>query len=194
MLRFAACCLFVLVGCGVQATTEKDPAPASDRSSAETADVSFTPGSAEWPAVTDKPILVNPLMTMQCLRPTVERHGPHLKPAIVVRTNPEAFDAFCAKQSPMPVGTVVLKEKHENENASDRANEFGAMIKRAPGYDPEHGDWEYVYGSILPKLTLERGKLANCIACHDAYAKKNDYLFRSYLPEAKEVATNSAGR
>ncbi len=194
MLRVAACCLLVLAGCGAQTVTEKGPAPASDPSSTETVDVDFVSESAEWPTVTEKPILVNSWTSGQCLLPTVERHGPHLKPAIVVRTNPEAFAAFCAKQSPMPVGTVVLKEKHENEDASDRANEFGAMIKRAPGYDPEHGDWEYVYGSISPKLTFERGKLASCIACHDAYAKKYDYLFRSYLPDAKEVASNNSGR
>ncbi len=194
MWRFTACCLLALAGCGVEARSVEVPANARDPASRETVAVAFVPKSTEWPKATEEPIMVNRLVSFACATSHQTLHGPHLKPSIVVRTNAEAFAAFCAKQSPMPVGTVVLKEKHENVAATDRANEFGAMIKRAPGYDPEHGDWEYVYGSIWPKLKFERGKLANCIACHDAYAKANDYLFRSYLPDAKEVATNNTRR
>jgi hypothetical protein len=141
----------------------------------------------EWPIVTVKPIRVSYMTSTQCLRMFSPANNPHFKPSIVVRTNPEALDAFLAKQSPMPVGTIVLKEKHTTVSATDAANEFGAMIKREPGYDPENGDWEYVFGTISPKVAVERGKLANCIACHSAYAKERDYLFRSYVPE-KTVA------
>jgi hypothetical protein len=200
-LLTAGCVAFALAGCERRSETRPAPsieppvevvkrntdAPAEIRLALET-------DETEWPVVTEKAIRVSYINSTQCLRPTLGSHGPHFKPAIVVRTNPEALDAFLAKQSPMPVGTVVLKEKHTTVSATDAPNEFGAMIKREAGYDPENGDWEYVFGTISPKVTVERGKLANCIACHSAYAKENDYLFRSYVPEKVAAVSEDSGR
>jgi hypothetical protein len=52
------------------------------------------------------------------------------------------------------------------------------MVKREPGYDPAHGDWEYVYAGADKAVT--RGRLDSCIDCHFQVADK-DYLFRTYL-------------
>ena len=54
------------------------------------------------------------------------------------------------------------------------------MIKREPGYDPGHGDWEYADVRLEPEKKVARGKIASCIACHDG-KKNDDYLFRDYL-------------
>lgn len=86
---------------------------------------------------------------------------------------------------PHPVGTVIIKEKYNLiEDAKQRINPkaFGVMIKHEPGYDPEHGDWEYAYIELKEPNTITgatRGKLASCIDCH-ANRKLTDYVFRSY--------------
>jgi hypothetical protein len=144
-----------------------------------------------WESVTKSPVKIAHGPPELCSAGRTD--GPHWKPSIVVRTNPTALNAFVDKQSPMPVGSIVLKEKHEEDDAADPPNEFGAMIKREAGYDPDFGDWEYVYGTVSP-LSLKRGKLTNCIVCHSAYAKTTDYLFRSYLPDEKAPEEVASGR
>ncbi len=197
MWRFLAASCLLLSGCdpsrNIDATVEvtAPPPPISAAKPWPAEIVAAIPtSSADWPRVTDRPISVEVDTATLCAPAFVkpEDHGPHYVPSIVVRTNPEALDAFRAKQSPMPVGTIVLKEKHASVEALEPAHAFGAMIKREPGYDPENGDWEYVYGTIAGEPTLERGKLATCIACHSAYQNENDYLFRDYLPDHEETA------
>jgi hypothetical protein len=78
----------------------------------------------------------------------------------------------------MPAGATVVKVKWWVEEGEPHA--YAAMIKREPGYDPAHGDWEYVYETFGEAAKVERGKLENCIACHKL-AKDRDYLFRDYL-------------
>lgn len=174
---------------------------------------------AKWPTATEDPINVKPHVAYACSPGIIsdrqrwnqfggeKRHGPHAKHAIVVRVNTEAMEAFKIVGTPLPVGTVVIKEKHPNWSAAveqpvkerrgplqdDPAavekpvNEFGAMIKREPGYDPENGDWEYAYVVRGPAKQLTRGKLASCIDCH-SHMKDRDYLFRTYLPGQVEGA------
>jgi hypothetical protein len=151
---------------------------------------------ANWPAATDGPFRVDPTVTAACAPFTYpnpkqeaerKRHGPHYWPAIVVRTNPEAIAAFKAGDTPLPVGSTVVKEKHSDHLAKGPPDEYGAMIKREPGYDPAHGDWEYLYVTLKPEKKVTRGRLESCIDCH-AHAKDKDYLFRTYLPgQAIEV-------
>ena len=151
------------------------------------ADIDF----ARWPAATEKPVRVEPIVASFCRAPSqtelqardaeLKRHGPHYKPAIVVRTNPEAIGAFKLGDAPMPVGTTIVKEKHFFMLAKGPPAEYGAMIKREPGYDPAHGNWEYIYVVSQPEKAVTRGKLESCIDCH-SHAKDKDYLFRTYLP------------
>ena len=51
------------------------------------------------------------------------------------------------------------------------------MVKRAPGYDPEHGDWEYFYFEDPAKI--EQGKIQSCVRCH-AGAKATDHVFGTW--------------
>jgi hypothetical protein len=165
-----------VAGCG---PTAADP-PAADEG------IDF----AGWPAATDRPHLVTPAAYFYCAPPpppdrrvTVDPadHGPHFQPAIVVRTGPAVIDLFRAGRSPLPVGAVVVKEKYDDPGANGPPAAYAAMVKREPGYDPAHGDWEYVYATARPEKTFARGKLASCIECH-ARASETDYLFRTYLP------------
>jgi hypothetical protein len=188
----------VLVLIAVLAGCHRPPAtPVAETPVAQpTGEIDF----ADWPAATDSPVHVSPLATYFCAlyrapdspRGWVQnggekRHGPHFQHWIVVRVSPTAIEPFKAGDAPMPVGTTVVKEKHTDILAKEPVAEYGAMVKREPGYDPEHGDWEYVYVVLKPQKNVTRGRLESCIECH-AHAKDQDYLFRTYLPGLKKVA------
>ena len=99
--------------------------------------------------------------------------------------NPTAEQVHQDDSAAYPVGSVVVKEKHElvtdgpspDGLAVDQASSTAAiagMIKRAPGYDPDHGDWEYFY--YENNQVAATGRLSNCIDCH-TYAADRDYVF-----------------
>jgi hypothetical protein len=145
-----------------------------------------------WSALTSKPIRVPNRDFADCVStPEQIKRGPHYAPAVKVFANPIALSALQSEPAkPLPVGSVVVKEKWWDEkNAQPSA--YAAMVKRNPGYDSEHGDWEYVYAQLDGKRNIERGKLAKCIACHQGAASQ-DYLFRSYLSfDQKPTPTDS---
>jgi hypothetical protein len=72
----------------------------------------------------------------------------------------------------VPVGTVSVKQGYFDEN--DQYEKIVTMIKKAPGYDSEHKDWEYEVRT--PNGSVEKnGKLSGCISCH-SHAPETDYL------------------
>ena len=60
------------------------------------------------------------------------------------------------------------------------------MVKMPVGYDPDHGDWWYGMSSADGVRLSRRGKLTDCIACHQQ-AAETDYLFSR---EVMSAATN----
>jgi hypothetical protein len=180
MKRVLWVCLLAVVGCQLPA----DPPPtAPDKTEAD-----YT----RWPAVTDKPYPVDaPFAAMCAISPSPESekrrreelaktHGPHAVHAISVRVSPTGRSEFMAR-TPVPVGTVVVKEKL----ADEKVVAVGTMTKREPGYDPDHGDWEYGYRELKPDAPpAAAGKIDSCIACH-RIASQKDYLYRPYLKPAR---------
>ena len=156
--------------------------PAADQDPLEPATFSA------WPSVTDKPIRVGPALWALCRSPTPEEarardaeakpHGPHAGHSIVVRVSPEAVAPFRAGE-PLPAGAVVVKEKYADEQASGPLHEYAVMLKREAGYDPDSGNWEYAYVTLVPERKVARGRLAECAGCH-ASVRERDFLFRSY--------------
>ena len=135
---------------------------------------------AGWPALTAEPVRVPENLFTYCRRhPEEERRGPHFVPAVRYYANPSGYAAVAETTGPVPVGTTVVKEKFRKDD--EPASAVAAMVKREAGYDPEFGDWEYVYSRRTDDGTwaTERGKLDNCRACHHG-AKETDYLFRTY--------------
>lgn len=161
------------------------PSPPAARVPRDALDVDYS----KWPGVTKTPHPVSPPALMFCAPPSTTQqlendrksHGPHANSAIVVRVSPTGREEFTSRK-PVPVGTVVVKEKypHYFTNASPTAVAF--MIKREPGYDPEHDDWEYAYEDRPSEgqRKITRGKIESCINCH-RLAKVSDYLDRRYL-------------
>lgn len=145
---------------------------------------------SKWPSATTEPIEVahrtsrlcgGTLMSEEELKDIAEQeiYGPHAKFLNIVRVNPEATDQFFSGKT-LPVGAVVVKEKHRRDASGDAFDAYALMIKREAGYDTRNGDWEYAYISLQPEKSISRGRLKACAECH-AKAADRDFLFHSYL-------------
>jgi len=89
-----------------------------------------------------------------------------------VYMNDSAREAF-AHRGPYPAGSHILKVKFlHNEFAG-----VAGMLKREKGYDPERGDWEYIYQDTEARFS--RGKIAKCSNCHAARIE-TDGVFGSW--------------
>lgn len=89
-----------------------------------------------------------------------------------------------------PVGTVLLKENFSVKNgAPDTPQTVAAMIKRASGFDPQMGDWEYiqldVQGNIIVQGHSRQPDVYNtCASCHQNVADR-DYVFSNIYSSLK---------
>ena len=88
-----------------------------------------------------------------------------------VYANDVAMKGFAAKSSPMPNGTLIVKE---NFTADSIPQGMTIMYKKA-GYNPEAGDFFWLKVDANMKVQAE-GKVAGCISCHTAAAGAKDYL------------------
>jgi hypothetical protein len=117
-----------------------------------------------------------------------EKHtGPHAFAQVRVLMNLSAEAAQKSGTKTFPVGAVVVKEKVAHPypylpDAPRRLSGVTGMIKRAPGYDPANGDWEYFIQET--GAPLEKGKIVTCIGCHQK-APGPDHLFARWLKQDK---------
>lgn len=144
--------------------------------------------------LTAEPVAVDLEVFLLCSSQAIEsraeqsrkRAGPHALTAIRVFMNDSAADAFRRSAKTYPVGAVIVKEKQKSfDDPAESSGEtappplaVAGMIKRASGYDPPHGDWEYFYFEDAAKL--QQGKLAACIECH-RNAAKTDHVFGDWF-------------
>jgi len=155
--------------------------------------------------MTPRPVMTNVELATLCRGATqwdVEKArktlGPHAYATINIYMNDLAAGVFTKHQAATtqpttqpagpvvyPVGAVIVKEKHgqryfkeglQRESATT-LDGIGGMIKRPPGYDPEHGDWEYFFGE--EKQPVEAGRMDSCVKCH-AGAAATDHVFGSW--------------
>jgi hypothetical protein len=132
--------------------------------------------------ITESPVLVNPELAILCrgasqaeMDATRARSGPHANSAILVYMNEQAAEAFRKGETPYPVGAVIVKEKSVPGHTKDIG--VGGMVKRPPGFDASHGDWEYFYFEDAAKV--ESGRIASCVQCHQA-ARGKDHVFGTW--------------
>lgn len=148
--------------------------------------------------MTEGHVAVNPELAMLCRGATqaeVEaariKYGPHANAAILIYMNGRAARAFREGVIPYPTGAVIVKEKmlggyitSDGGLSHDALDGVGGMVKRAAGFDPAHGDWEYFY--FDDKKKIESGPISSCIKCHES-AKSGDYVFGAWR-KAPETA------
>jgi len=196
LILFVVC---LLLGCQGKKDPEKVAAEIPVVRSAERAGLPLQSilnwDFGHWDQIDSQPKSVASQVTERCIANPYEgmrrsdgypENNPHRSDLIQIRVNDVGRNAY-RLGNPAPVGTVVIKEKHLFPEVGesvrvDRPFAVAAMIKRASGYDPEHGDWEYAYQVNLPvkDKSLIQGKLANCIGCHQD-VRNQDYLFRKHI-------------
>jgi hypothetical protein len=139
-------------------------------------------------SMTSQPVHVDPRLAMMC-RGAEEREveaarkgtGPHAHSAVRIYMNELAANAFRGRSTTYPVGSVIVKEKRPQFYWSEATRRsikphdgVGGMVKRSPGFDRAHGDWEYFYFEEGSKI--ESGRITSCVGCH-AGASTRDYVF-----------------
>lgn len=149
-------------------------------------------------AITPEPVEVDMALAMRCrgvseadVKRSKQESGPHAWASVKIYMNAAARDAFEAGTS-YPVGAVVVKEKGTHPYQLDDGSNanppdgVGGMIKRAAGYDAEHGDWDYFYFDTPLKdaSSIESGTIASCVNCHRGAADR-DYVFGNWRSPAK---------
>ncbi|HEY6167872.1 MAG TPA: cytochrome P460 family protein [Verrucomicrobiae bacterium] len=139
--------------------------------------ISLVGAYPQWRTLLDAPMKVSLRSAVDCAGAPPHTGGsPHYVPFIQLYANPTAWTAsWNSNTRTMPVGSMIVKEKLDGTNRLG----YAAMHKRAPGFDPAHGDWEYTYfDSSLSNVTA-RGAIPSCRNCHEN-ARESDYLFRAY--------------
>jgi hypothetical protein len=142
--------------------------------------------------MTPKPYQVSPVISALCstsvagaVEAAAKEHGPHVEAHIHVYASETAARKLDQRLAePYAEGSVIVKEKLAD---GDAVTAIGGMIKRAKGYDPEHGDWEYFYATKGGDFST--GKMQNCIQCHTGakdhdYFLGHDYVFAKWLPQS----------
>jgi len=92
--------------------------------------------------------------------------------------NPLAAQAL-ASEGPVtfPVGAVIVKEKYSGpKTVKPDVVAIGLMIKRAAGFDPTHGNWDYAYYEPALGVIQTAEQTAYCANCH-AGAAATDYVY-----------------
>jgi hypothetical protein len=189
-MRFAPSifvCLFI-VGCNPPDRSDKTSFASSELP--DTREVARTYQSLR--KMTPERVYVNPELAMLCRGATLadvesarKTFGPHANTAVNIYMNDLAAGVFGTPNPIYPVGSIIVKEKMEQGYWSTTQpgtmttpnDGVGGMIKRSPGFDPTHGNWEYFYFEDPAKV--ETGKMASCIQCHSSAAGE-DYIFGTW--------------
>jgi hypothetical protein len=154
-------------------------------------------GYKSWVRVNQKPHQVSSRIAMMCMAPTqeeiaAEAADPHLEAGehpslmrtrfVVVYVNKLAEQGMLHQNHPdYPQGSLIVKERLARP--VDSVPELlTVMHKREKGYNPGHGDWEYMTLDGAGKQITAQGRLQKCESCHAEW-KKTDYTSRAYLSE-----------
>ncbi len=97
--------------------------------------------------------------------------------------NETAGPTILSQNFPYPEGSILVKERTDPESLM--VTTLYAM-RKAPGFDPDNGDWQYGVFEQMDDGSFGNGwftaeNQAMCVGCHSDAADK-DYTFLSYLP------------
>jgi Cytochrome P460 len=130
--------------------------------------------------LTPTPHLVSATLAELCVTPTPDQYlsaekdraGPHANIAVNFYVSTDGAAAMSSTELEFPTGTIVLKEKLSPSDGQVAA--VGGMVKRAKGFDPENGNWEYFYAAKSGGFQI--GKIPNCVSCH-ARVSASDHVY-----------------
>jgi Cytochrome P460 len=182
-------CLLVLSGWSLgRSLSRSSSSMAMSKYQPDTSQVKEIAGYRSWTKANAQPVLMAMRTALLCapVRPVsgaIDVEGPtspHHDKYITVYVNDVGRKAMLEELKPgFPEGSVIVKEKLPD--ASSQSPELlTVMIKRAKGFNPESGDWEYMVVNGSGTRVESRGKLENCRSCH-LTRPDSDYVFRTYL-------------
>ena len=163
-----------MIGCAeVSRSSPKEPE----------SDLSALAKYREWTLVNPTPQFMAPASAIACdINLGRRESSPHVRKYVSVFVNPVGREQMMTKRSPkFPIGTMIVKQKLGSPDSTE-PELLTAMIKRAPGYNPENGDWEYLTLNGAATRIVEQGKLERCSSCHKSY-DDSDFVTRTYLPQ-----------
>lgn len=108
--------------------------------------------------------------------------NPHRSAGLYVYTNAAAVAPMWDPFEKFPEGSLVVKSKFDPQQP-EKVELFTGMLKRAAGFDPEHGDWEYFTADGTLRRMTARGQLQECRACHTEFAA-TDHVSKLYAAMA----------
>jgi hypothetical protein len=88
--------------------------------------------------------------------------------------------------SAIPEGSIAIEQHHD---ASGGGESLYGMQKRAAGFDPQGGDWEYLVLDPAGQIRT-RGALPFCVRCHAE--APTDHLFGPRVSARRHVAQAQA--
>jgi len=88
--------------------------------------------------------------------------------------------AMFAKQPQFPKGSIIVKKKLGTFQEQYQPVLYTVMRKRAAGYNPAVGDWEFLVVGGDGKELQASGRLERCQSCHVG-KKDSDFVFRPYV-------------
>ncbi len=119
------------------------------------------------------------------IKAATDHYGPHFQPYVNVYMNDPAQNHFTSQEKgAYPPGSIVVKEKlvyttaphtHPDGNARTETTAIAGLVKHAPGYNAETGDWEFFFAGADGKMERSPAKLASCAECHRNSG--TDYVF-----------------
>lgn len=74
-----------------------------------------------------------------------------------------------------PVGSVIVREKLLSLDQT-KPELLAVMVKRAAGFNPAGGDWEFLIIDGAQTRVRERQKKGSCLECH-ASQRDRDFVF-----------------
>src|SRR5258706_12501195 len=135
-----------------------------------------------WTLLTPAPHNVSAMLAGLCRAPTQQddtlAQSVHANVFLKVYINPIGVDELSKGTPVFPEGTVIVKDKLPTLNGGE-SDALGIMIKRAEGFNPAGGDWEYIYRAQDGKVMRGPQQLPNCQSCHLAY-KDTDSVAQFY--------------
>lgn len=105
-----------------------------------------------------------------------KKHDTHGSTFGVVYANDLAREALSNDgRAKFPVGSIIVREKLASREAT-QPELVVVMIKRASGFNPAGGDWEFITADGTLTKVRERQKKGSCLDCHSSQADR-DFVF-----------------
>lgn len=186
--------LLVLAGC-IQATGSSSNPAACAASAEECRALAISTSYSDWHKLFAEPRNVAMQLALMC-RTAFESElkyldSEHSKFFVQLFVNTqEAVNLMKTEGArTFPEGTTIVKEKWAQTDAMalDKSKKtaagLGIMIKAGKGFDPEGGDWQYMYMDEAGKVTTDQQQLQHCRACHMAEKARDAVFYPQVIAE-----------